>query len=334
MSYKPQMNSFEKLTTGQLLRTRRVELGISLEQASQDTKITIGQLTALETNDYHSFDSYVFASGFIKIYAKYLNMQPEPLLALFRRDSAMANETTGNINKSKKSFRFNLRELQEKAKELLTPNNIFKIGISFFILITLIYLYINFYKYQAKPTIEIFNPANNSTVTTQEISIDGITSANTDIKINNQSVSVDENLAFTYKTILHHGANEIKIDAFNRINRKITTSKTIVVTLDTASEEKQEVEEKQKSTHTLTLSISNEPVWIQLNIDSKQAVAGVLSDGYNKDFSVTSDFQIITGKPKSTVVKFDGQKITLPVDSTTGTVNTVCTVNNNSYQCR
>ncbi|MFA6754649.1 MAG: helix-turn-helix domain-containing protein, partial [Candidatus Dojkabacteria bacterium] len=73
------------ITVGEVLKKQRENLQKTLEQAALDTKIQPRFLKYIENNDFDKFDSSVYAQGFIKIYAKYLDLNEDRLLAIYRR---------------------------------------------------------------------------------------------------------------------------------------------------------------------------------------------------------------------------------------------------------
>ena len=67
-------------SVGQRLRQARQERDISLEQAAHGTHIRLHYLQALEAGDLDRLPSRVQARGFLRAYASYLGLDPEPLL--------------------------------------------------------------------------------------------------------------------------------------------------------------------------------------------------------------------------------------------------------------
>jgi cytoskeleton protein RodZ len=67
---------------GELLSARRQELRMSIEELSVRVKLAPRQLIALEANDFGSLPGMASTRGFIRSYAKALNLEPEPLLAM------------------------------------------------------------------------------------------------------------------------------------------------------------------------------------------------------------------------------------------------------------
>ncbi len=68
---------------GRLLREARQQRGFSLEEAEAATKIRLLYLTALEAEDTIALPEPVYARGFLRTYARFLNLDPERLLALY-----------------------------------------------------------------------------------------------------------------------------------------------------------------------------------------------------------------------------------------------------------
>jgi hypothetical protein len=60
--------------TGADLYTLRKELGISLEKIAEETNIRITMLRAIEEDDFDSFPPMVYLKGFLKSYARYLQV--------------------------------------------------------------------------------------------------------------------------------------------------------------------------------------------------------------------------------------------------------------------
>lgn len=72
------------------LRESRTARGISLEQVTRDTHISKRYLEALETGDYAELPGQVYVTGFIRSYADYLNIDPEPLIDHYRSQRAVS----------------------------------------------------------------------------------------------------------------------------------------------------------------------------------------------------------------------------------------------------
>jgi cytoskeletal protein RodZ len=87
------------ITAGEVLKNKRELLKKNLDRVSADTKIQKRFLEYIENNQFEYFDSEVFLTGFIKIYAKYLDLDTSKVLALYRRSNP--NKATRNTTNKK-----------------------------------------------------------------------------------------------------------------------------------------------------------------------------------------------------------------------------------------
>ena len=83
----------EYTTVGTLLQQTRIKLGLDLENISDETKITVANLKAIEDNDFNSLPAEAFARGFYALYAKTLNLDPSAVLHNYSQEKAQQPET-------------------------------------------------------------------------------------------------------------------------------------------------------------------------------------------------------------------------------------------------
>ena len=67
---------------GRILKERREELGRTLQNAEQETRIRKTYLESLENNRFSDLPGQAYVTGFIRVYARYLGLKSNPLLAL------------------------------------------------------------------------------------------------------------------------------------------------------------------------------------------------------------------------------------------------------------
>ena len=75
---------------GARLATRRRELGLTLDQVSQKLKLSTRQIAAIEANDFASLAGIATVKGFIRSYAKGLDMDPDPLVKMVAGETSPA----------------------------------------------------------------------------------------------------------------------------------------------------------------------------------------------------------------------------------------------------
>jgi cytoskeletal protein RodZ len=78
-------------SVGQLLRTARENLGLSLQALSRVTRIPTGSLVAIEENNFDALPAPVFVRGFIRSVCREVRLDAADMLSLY---DAHIHETT------------------------------------------------------------------------------------------------------------------------------------------------------------------------------------------------------------------------------------------------
>lgn len=73
-------------TVSQILSSERKRKKWTLDEVYKFTKINPVYIKALESGDYAAFNGKVHAKGFLKIYAQFLELDIDELLAFWRRE--------------------------------------------------------------------------------------------------------------------------------------------------------------------------------------------------------------------------------------------------------
>jgi len=79
---------------GERLRAAREAQGIPVSQAAADTRILPRYIIALEDNDFQHLPGDVYARGFLRNYANYLNIPAEELIELYRVERGTTDPIT------------------------------------------------------------------------------------------------------------------------------------------------------------------------------------------------------------------------------------------------
>jgi cytoskeleton protein RodZ len=77
---------------GDSLRTARRQQGRSLADAASATRVRESYLAALEEEEFASLGGDVYVKGFVRSYARFLGLDPEPLVEAYRRDYERGEE--------------------------------------------------------------------------------------------------------------------------------------------------------------------------------------------------------------------------------------------------
>jgi cytoskeletal protein RodZ len=73
------------LTVGQYLQRQRKEKKVPLEYIAERTRITLTYLQALEKDDFHCLPGEFFARGYLRTYAKFIQLDPAEVIAAYQR---------------------------------------------------------------------------------------------------------------------------------------------------------------------------------------------------------------------------------------------------------
>ncbi|HWB72656.1 MAG TPA: helix-turn-helix domain-containing protein [Egibacteraceae bacterium] len=77
---------------GDTLRSARRQHGVSLADAAAETRVRESYLAALEEEEFEALGGDVYVKGFLRSYARYLGLDPEPLVVAYRRDFEREHE--------------------------------------------------------------------------------------------------------------------------------------------------------------------------------------------------------------------------------------------------
>ena len=111
------VNGFDSyiLRLGEELRGERATLGKSLIQVQKDLKIKAAYISAIENCDLDAFPNKGFVAGYVRSYARYLNLNPEEIYERFCSESGFSS-----IDGSKKfesNNKFNNKGLKDYSIE-------------------------------------------------------------------------------------------------------------------------------------------------------------------------------------------------------------------------
>ena len=92
-NFEFKVNGFDSyiLRLGEELRGERATLGKSLLQVQKDLKIKAAYISAIENCDLDAFPNKGFVAGYVRSYARYLNLNPEEVYERFCTESGFSS---------------------------------------------------------------------------------------------------------------------------------------------------------------------------------------------------------------------------------------------------
>jgi len=209
---------------GDALRAQRERMGITLEQAAEDTRIRHKFLRALESGDYQTLPGVVYTKGFLRNYADYLGMDPDELTAQFQAERGAPD--------APRSFE-PMRPIMRRSV-ILTPAVLVPIGVLAAVALFVGYLYYQFTTFAVPPRIEIAEPAGDAIAQAAEYTIRGRTAPDARITIRVSpgpeiisDVRPSADGSFTVRVPLKPGANHIEVQVFDAAGKQNQASRVI-----------------------------------------------------------------------------------------------------------
>jgi cytoskeletal protein RodZ len=198
-------------TVGDLLKSARQAKRIELHQIAAHTKIALKYLEAIEANHFEQLPPAAFTKGFLHTYANIVGVNPETILAMFRRD--YAQDDRGRIIP---------RSLVNPIKTQssgITPTKITTFSIIIIGLAMTVFFAIQIIAFTSKPKLALDQPANQVQLTSPVL-VKGSTHSQNTITVNNNPVSINESGEFSTLLEFETGEHTIIIIAATRTGKK------------------------------------------------------------------------------------------------------------------
>jgi len=206
-------------SVGHILKKQREKQGKSLSQINRITKIPEKNLLALEADNYSLLPAPTFVKGFIQIYAKALDLDPEKLVAIFRRDSQKKEQSEvlpqGLTPITKKTF--------------WNPKLTISLAIGLLLAVFLSFFGFHLKNYFSPPILLVEKPVDNQEIKEEQVEVKGKTSKDVSVYVNDELINVDAKGEFNYQFKVFSGTNTITVKAVNSRDKETTISRQIKV---------------------------------------------------------------------------------------------------------
>ncbi len=206
---------------GQILQEERQRQGLTLKQMSELSKIKLSYLQALEKNEFRQLPPSTFVKGFIRAYARILDFDVKPLLALLRRD--YKEDTSG---------KFLPREFMRpvmKKQNFWRPVTLAVVSLGIIFLMLLGYVGWQWYSLNRPPELEVYSPEDNQFVSAQVV-VEGQTLPEAMVSVNAQPVAIRPDGSFRTEVYLpKEGIATVTVEAVDQRGKSSLVQKTVYV---------------------------------------------------------------------------------------------------------
>lgn len=206
-------------TVGEILKEEREKRFFTLDEVEKATKIRKELLEALEQGQHQKLPPATFIQGFIKNYGKFLGLNTEKLLAIFRREFSEGK----NPPRILESFSNPL----DKKRFKITPTRVLVSVVLALIITFFVYLWFQYRFLVGPPFLEVTEPVDQFSTSSEEILISGRADPEAKLSINNQEIQVDQNGKFSQQIKLADNVNTILISAVSGSGRQTKIQRTV-----------------------------------------------------------------------------------------------------------
>lgn len=208
-------------TVGEILKKRRFEKNLSLEWVESKIKIRKKFLQALENNDWLQMPSLPYIKGFLKVYADFLDLNSEELLAVFRR----------HYNYEEKSDILPEGVSQPLNRPLVrfTPQTIIAVISALFLLFLFSYLGLQYIASVSPPNLTVERPKEGEVLSSPNLQIKGKTDIDAVVEINKKRIALNDKGEFATMFTLQPGVNTVVVDSISKFGKKKTVTRTVSV---------------------------------------------------------------------------------------------------------
>ncbi|MBW7953342.1 helix-turn-helix domain-containing protein [Candidatus Dojkabacteria bacterium] len=322
--------SFQLRTIGSMLKDRRKERGLKISQISEITKIRGEYLSALEEGSYDIFPSEVYLKGFLKNYAKFLGINTDRAIAIYRRERDY---------KKQEPIITSTEKIQDKTLNLtITPAKVITLSIVVAVILAVGYVGSYIGRVFNEPDLRIVAPisiqagSEDSVRTTEDsIKIEGLVEVGSLLTINGQRFQTNNFERFTETLDLQSGLNQFTIIAESQFGRKsevvlnvFRESSQQAFTIDGEASVAGESAENSGTTFEAEVTIVNREAYLEIKENGSMTIARVLQIGDKIQLDQLTSLEIMTPRPDSVSITINNEE-----DSMSGTSTSWELVDNN-----
>lgn len=209
-------------TVGEVLREARTQKKLTLADIEEKTKIRVSYLQSLEEGNYSALPSSAYVQGFVKNYAKTLDLPIDRLLAQLRRE---LKEFSPSVRLTGVLPRSVDRDVSQKS---IRVTGFFILGIVIFIGLSSYFL-IQYRGFLGNPVLTVEIPHDKAMIRDQVVTVSGKTEPDATIRVNGELVEVAKDGSFQTRLTVFKGPFTVTVVATNRFGRETHVLRTVSV---------------------------------------------------------------------------------------------------------
>lgn len=199
LKFKQKNLKYESL--GEKLRQKREEKNISIKEASDELKIPIEYLSAIEKEDWSKIPGEIYIKNFLKTYCDFLSIHFGLSFNYYKKQKEQNSLKKQEIKENK---------LKNFANSI-TPHRFRSFLFVVVLLFFLGYIYYETSNYIKPPKLEIFQPNKDYVTKDNLVTILGKTDEEALLYINGQNIALEDDGVFSIEVKLKYGLNNFEI---------------------------------------------------------------------------------------------------------------------------
>lgn len=212
--------SLDQDSIGAYIKRIREKKGLKLSEVAEDININIKYLQAIEAGNYRELPKGAYGKIFFKKYIEYLDVRHKNIVNEFVKEQNRNQNFESNIFFNKVVSWENLLSLPKVLRNFL---------IFLVVAICFIYLFIYFKNIFAAPFLELSVPQDNQIISDYNISVEGRTEPESELKINGNLVLIERNGSFSEEIHLRSGVNVVVVSSKKKYSREKELIRQILV---------------------------------------------------------------------------------------------------------
>ncbi len=283
-------------TLSEYLAGARQELGLTLEEVSEKTKIQPKFLESLEQNHLEKLPADVYVFGFLRELSKFYSVDPLLLIEQFKKERSIVRQLKKNsaLNPSQITKIF--------GRIIITPRYLTILIGLVFVSITLGYIVWQVASINKQPVLEIVAPTDRQIIHDSVVTVSGKTDPGIMVSINDQNVFVDNQGNFSAQVSINNGVQSLNFLAHNKFNKSVT--KTLTVIGQTVPDQSSTSTSTPQAVVQLRIEFSDD-VTLDFKIDNSAAQRATFSAGEVKVLSGLQKIVISTTNAGATHVYYN-----------------------------
>ena len=210
---------------GEMLRSARESRGLDHARIERDTRIRGRYLAALERGAYDELPGEVYARGFLRTYARYLGLDADAMVALYRIETRARTHASAAVPRTRP------RWTPQPRAFVITPSVVGAAVLTVFVGALIAYLAYQVVTFARTPDLRIVEPPGDVMgYDERTIVIRGVTEPNARVTVSglgeNPSVVADSEGAFVVTVELVPGMNVVTLRARDPVTNRNSPERT------------------------------------------------------------------------------------------------------------